>query len=320
MSLHQSIAALFVADGVNAKSLRAARALYRSVHGKGRLAANMDATPQKDGSVADEPEYLAGKLLSAATTNAKLAASDAATERYLTYGLSFAPARMNGLKTAHGRDITFCPSSGLCETVCLFGTGHARVGRGVRRARIGKSRLFVRANDAFLALLFVEIAAAQLKAEKMDKQLLVRLNVFSDLAWERVHPVIFSTFTSVQFYDYTKLPRRVGRTPGNYHLTFSRDESNEALALDYLAQGYGVAVVFEDGTFEPTWHGFPVIDGTLSDLRVLDAPGVVVALKEKNTELRGPKWVGKANIGAPAPGFILPTRTSNVHGQELSPL
>jgi hypothetical protein len=86
-------------------------------------------------------------------------------------------------------------------------------------------------------------------------------------------------FQSVQFYDYTKLPNR-RNVPSNYHLTFSRSESNELDALRILANGVmNVAVVFD--TLPTKWAGVKVIDGTETDLRFLDEQGVVVGLVAK---------------------------------------
>jgi len=51
----------------------------------------------------------------------------------------------------------------------------------------------------------------------------------------------------VQFYDYTKLPNR-RNLPPNYHLTFSRSESNEHYVPMAFDNGMNVAVVFrKDG-------------------------------------------------------------------------
>ncbi len=37
----------------------------------------------------------------------------------------------------------------------------------------------------------------------------VRLNDTSDLSWERLHPDLFTEFPNIQFYDYTKLYKRM---------------------------------------------------------------------------------------------------------------
>ena len=96
---------------------------------------------------------------------------------------------------------------------------------------------------------------------------------------------IFNLFPDVTFYDYTKSPIRAlqfakGAMPSNYHLTFSRSESNEPQALDVLRNGGSVAVVF-GGALPATWQGFEVVNGDESDLRFLDKRGVVVGLKAK---------------------------------------
>lgn len=63
-------------------------------------------------------------------------------------------------------------------------------------------------------------------------------------------------------------------------MTFSRSESNELDALHILATGtMNVAVVFDN--LPTKWAGVKVIDGTETDLRFLDEPGVVVGLVAK---------------------------------------
>jgi len=86
---------------------------------------------------------------------------------------------------------------------------------------------------------------------------------------------IFDHYPAVPFVDYTKNPSRFDRAlPANYHLTFSRSETNEAIALSLLARGVNVAVVFA-GEIPATWNGFTVIDGDKHDLRHLDPRGEV---------------------------------------------
>lgn len=256
------------------------------------------------------PDYTVTRLFSGAESNTKLALSDAFGAEFITIGLSMAPALLNGL------GVNLCAfASKVCLAICLMATGQARAMKNIGRARVAKSRLFILQPDAFKAQMIREISAARRKAIKLGKRLAVRLNVFSDVIWERKFPELFSAFPDVVFYDYTKVPGR--RTPSNYRLTFSRSENNEAQALAVLHAGGNVAVVFEDHSFPETWHGFPVIDGTKHDLRFLDPTGHVVALAEKNTDLVGPQFAGKRNAKVDTRGFVLPTITSNVFGQEL---
>ena len=71
-----------------------------------------------------------------------------------------------------------------------------------------------------------------------------------------------------------------GELPSNYHLTFSRSESNQKLVEMVLEMGGNVAVVFRD-QLPKTWKGFEVVNGDENDLRFLDKQGVIVGLIEK---------------------------------------
>ena len=139
-----------------------------------------------------------------------------------------------------------------------------------------------------MAQLFKEIASAIKSAAKKGMEPCFRLNLTSDLPWEKIKfndKNIFDSFPSVKFYDYTKSAARMstflaGELPSNYHLTFSRSESNEKLVDAVLASGGNVAVVFR-GSLPNTWKGKQVISGDESDLRFLDPQNVIVGLVEK---------------------------------------
>jgi hypothetical protein len=120
-------------------------------------------------------------------------------------------------------------------------------------------------------------------AIRADLPLVCRLNVVSDVAWKREFPELFAAFPDVQFMDYTKDAYRIldGKLPGNYHLTFSRSETNELDCLRVLKAGHNVTVVFRKPPFPATFWGYPVIDGDRNDLRFLDPPPCIVGLKAK---------------------------------------
>ena len=104
------------------------------------------------------------------------------------------------------------------------------------------------------------------KAAKAGFKLCVRMNGASDIAFEGIRFVvernakgkamrvvlnnrdglnIFDHYPELAFVDYTKNPKRFDRKlSSNYSLTFSRSETNEATALQLLARGINVAVVF----------------------------------------------------------------------------
>ena len=73
--------------------------------------------------------------------------------------------------------------------------------------------------------------------------------------------------------------------PSNYHLTFSRTESNWSDCLRVLAAGKNVAAVFDK--VPASYEGFTVIDGDKHDLRQLDPKGgVIVGLSPKGRKAK----------------------------------
>lgn len=212
------------------------------------------------------------KLLSNPTSNAKLQKSG--DYGYLTFGLSLAPADLSGLNV--------CPhASAGCRAACLFTAGRG-VFASVRNARLRKTAWFFDDRDGFLDQLSKDINEAIRIADRQNMEPAFRLNVTSDINWESLQ--VLDEFPHVQFYDYTKNFSRMlrycyGKLPENYHLTFSRSESNEVDAQRILQAGGNVAVVFKQ--VPAKWGGFVVIDGDKHDLRFTDPQRVVVGLKAK---------------------------------------
>lgn len=177
-----------------------------------------------------------------------------------------------------------------CGINCLTTSGHGQrhmmhEGRhNVHIARIVRSILYMEFREQFVAKLEREIAAQERRAKRADAVPCVRLNGTSDRLWEKEQPHIFGMFPNVTFYDYTKVPNRdVSHIP-NYSLTFSRNETNDAIAW---TQSLNVAVVFKVKKHEPlpdTWHGRKVIDADLTDLRFLDPVNVVCGLRPKGSD------------------------------------
>jgi hypothetical protein len=117
-----------------------------------------------------------------------------------------------------------------------------------------------------------------------------RLNGTSDIRWEKIKvregKNIFELYPDVQFYDYTKNPKRFDDVlPANYDLNFSRSETNDKHAMAILKKGYNVAMVFNKIPNE--YEGFEVINGDETDLRFLDKKGVIVGLKYKSITGKG---------------------------------
>lgn len=200
---------------------------------------------------------------------------------YLTGILYLAPSDVSGV-------INTCPhASKGCRLACLYSAGRGAFSN-VQKARIEKTRRFIYDHDAFFDDLIKDISSLITKAQKQGKTPCVRLNGTSDIDWEKHRfngLTIFQRFPHVQFYDYTKNKRRMLDSlsdhswPMNYHLTFSRSETNQKACEEVLSKGGNIAAVFR--VVPPESFNVPVVDGDLSDLRFLDPSGVVVGLKAK---------------------------------------
>ena len=199
---------------------------------------------------------------------------------FTTYGLHLAPANLSGFNACKDA------SSG-CAAACLNTAGRGAMS-SVQKARVKKTLFFFKDKQNFLAELWVEVAKSIKSAARKGMTPCFRLNLTSDLPWEKIKfngQNIFEAFPSVTFYDYTKSPERMtafvnGEMPANYHLTFSRSESNGALALAFLKSGGNVAMVFRK-SLPASYFGHEVVDGDETDLRFLDGTGKIIGLKEK---------------------------------------
>jgi hypothetical protein len=189
-----------------------------------------------------------------------------------------------------------CPNASTgCIELCLGVTsGNAAMYPTVLRSRIAKAQWFMNDRKAFMDHAAKKIRQAIAKAKRERMRLCVRMNGATDIAWESLHVQgelsLVAQFPKVQFVDYTKSVKRAlaharGQLPSNYHLTFSRSETNEAQCLEVLTAGGNVAVV-SSLPRPATWQGFEVIDGDQHDLRHLDPRNVVVWLSPKGAKAK----------------------------------
>ena len=163
----------------------------------------------------------------------------------------------------------------------------------MRQARERKSEWFMSHPTGFKAQLVDELESLLKKAQKQGKTLRVRLNCLSDISWElqpclrngKAFKGIPQAFPEVQFYDYTKLANRLGKTPANYHLTFAYSGVSTDKNQVKVAQttDSNIAVVFHGKELPVTFMNRKVIDGDLHDARIDDPKGVVVGLRAKGT-------------------------------------
>jgi hypothetical protein len=214
---------------------------------------------------------MAYNLLTSGRGNKKIEKSDKQGE-YLNFILHLAPSDLSGFNT--------CPmASQGCKMACLNTSGNQAFQPMIQNARIKKTLLYFQDRLEFYRQLREDINKAIKQAEKQGKKPVIRLNGTSDLNFLD----IIREFPSVQFYDYTKVLRRLTQDiPANYHLTFSRSESNEIEAKQALELGFNVSIVFnyKDGLPSEFW-GREVVSGENNDLRFLDQQNSIVGLISK---------------------------------------
>lgn len=223
---------------------------------------------------------------------------------FKTYILYMAPF------TANSKGVNLCPhASAGCVQSCLVGSGFGGMYPAVAEGRKNKAEYFLANRTEFLAQLDFEIARA-IRVNKGKNKVAFRLNGTSDLRFEKFKvrdgKNLFELYPSVVFYDYTKNHLRLnGDLPKNYHLTFSRSETNEEKAFELLGRGFNVAMVFDK--VPKTYMGYKVIDGDKNDLRFKDPKGgVIVGLRyKKNTGKNG----AEKNKAALTSGFVINTKS-----------
>jgi hypothetical protein len=188
----------------------------------------------------------------------------------LTGILYLAPAKISGFEV--------CPRrSAGCTAACLYSAGMGAFSN-VQQARINKTKLFFEDRENFMDQLRKDIKALVKKAAKQNMKPAIRLNGTSDIEWTRFG--IMDEFPDVQFYDYTKVFSRLTQErPANYHLTFSKNESNDEECAAALELGVNVAAVFK--TLPQQWMGRQVISGDETDVRFVDGKGIIVGLTAK---------------------------------------
>jgi hypothetical protein len=229
------------------------------------------------------------KLLGAEGSNPKIAKESESVPEFATKGLSLSPSDESG------RVNTCSCATKECRAACLNKAGRGAMS-SVQKARLAKTDFMIDRPHQFMSMLHDEIGAHTRSAAKKGKRAAVRLNVVSDIPYEKLHPEIFHEHPDVQFYDYTKIHGRLmnpdgspKQLPKNYHVTFSstgvHKESNWKHVRQHLDNGGVAAMVFavpagrgkkKGGDLpthvhdEKTGKRYRVIDGDIHDHRHLD--------------------------------------------------
>lgn len=211
---------------------------------------------------------------------------------YLTAVLHLAPADKAGVGSV-------CPWATLgCRSSCLNTAGRGgilkrgNVTNAIQEARIRRTLRFMHQRSEFMGDLRADIATLARMARREGLRPALRLNGTSDLAWEKLARPLMAQASQLGIiaYDYTKSHARAMSQA--YHLTFSRSENvDDGTVRALLRSGIGVAVPYR-GTLEgihrlasDRW-GAAVVDGDAHDLRFMDPPGRIVALRAKGIARR----------------------------------
>jgi hypothetical protein len=225
-----------------------------------------------------------------------------------TVGLHLAPYHQSGFQVC-AKATPGC-AAGCLNTAGRGGLGHTEEKpNSVQLARRRRTKLYFEDRDAFMAALMIGMAKEISKARKADLSPVFRLNLTSDIQWEKQsitidletsvylsrygvdikagdYENIMAAFAEYMFYDYTKHDPKIRRASSNYCITFSRAETfrNHNDMQKALEMGMNVAVVFstKKGQELPSEYlSRPVVDGDVTDLRFLDPQGVIVGLRAK---------------------------------------
>lgn len=194
------------------------------------------------------------------------------------------PIRMASLSMMP--DLTLCPMSkkAECFDECLKTAGRGAFSN-VAKARQAKTDFFHNDKKAFLLQLKSELKKFDLLCQKQNKKGVVRLNVLSDIPWEKYN--IPQLFPNLFFYDYTKRVNRLGKTPKNYRLMFSFS-GGLAYQKSVLKapKEIPMAVVFK-GSLPTLFNGREVVDGDNSDLFNAFSDGKIIGLLAKGKAKKG---------------------------------
>jgi len=203
-------------------------------------------------------------------------------ENVWTKGISLAPHSTGGLSS-----FDVCPrASKECRQNCL-GTevgGNKKYPDNSLSSKILRTHFLAKHPEHFARILDHEIGKHKESAKKDGMIPGIRLNVTSDIAYEKYAPELFHRHADVQFYDYTKMHNRVlGQSkpdhPKNYHLALSHtgsnhEESNDHHVAKVLEAGHVVASVYQRGKDNPepthmkdvkTGKLYPVVNGDEDD-------------------------------------------------------
>lgn len=222
------------------------------------------------------------------------------------YGLNLSPSNIEG--TGYNT----CKHATSCKEICIVKTGLNTMSNA-QKARIAKTKWFFEDQQGFLAQLHKELDSLY---KKHGSKLMIRLNVISDIPWERIDPTLFTKYPKARMIDYTKYISRAYDSmfdpnwPSNYHLTYSWNENSPKYKRKInkmLNAGGRINVVWHHrykyndiqrsqlpATFKIATKTHKVVDGDVHDARL--EKGKVVMVRAKMAKAKIPEYVDKGFI------------------------
>ena len=175
-----------------------------------------------------------------------------------------------------------------CAEPCLVSSGRG-VFDNVASARQAKTDWFMADKVGFIAQLTKELTNFEKLCSKNGVVPYVRLNVISDIQWElRANGSIPQAFPNINFFDYTKIAKRLTKLPANYELMFSYSNATAYKVQVAMALKTNVPMsVVGLGTMPDTFMGKPCVSGDNSDIENLKQRGHIVWLKYKVAKGKG---------------------------------
>jgi hypothetical protein len=218
--------------------------------------------------------------------------------------------------------LDFCfGSSPFCRQTCLVLSGQNPSTNEAPRSKMKNTLAFLENPELFVAGLHKELQAKGNAARRGGYDLVVRLNMLSDLPWYVMCPELLEENADlIAFYDYTKVPYwgdpAYERVRELLDLTFSFSGTNAALTEQALKSGERIAACFAPADperaatipYRTSWQEiiasgmvtksrgkhfikllggeWEIVDGDLSDYRVDDPQPSIVALNFKQPNIK----------------------------------
>ena len=179
-----------------------------------------------------------------------------------------------------------CPMQDIaqCKAPCLSDSGFAKVYKSVNNSRKAKTDFYLNDPKNFIIQLKNELTNFEKLCKKQQIIPYVRLNVITDIQYElKANGCIPQSFPNISFIDYTKIAKRLGKTPDNYELmfSFSKAPKYRSSVLKALKTDVPISVVFFGG-MPKRFLNREVVNGDESDIVNLGYKNKIVGLKYKS--------------------------------------